>query len=258
MADLTTGDKRKLEKLLGMASGYVLNFGDRTFQEFVLDVTGKDLYGGAYEFNGTSKAKHLRAFWQVEDNYIVAKLLDALIEYGNEYRAFASQPDLVEQCRLVIQRLRQAAPVPDIDAIEVSTNEASFEILAKQIKESIERNEPAAALDRLHTYVVKFVRNLCTDHGIEAPRDRALHALFGEYVRLLHVRGQLESGMTRQILKSTIKTLEEFNHVRNTQSLAHDNQMLNHDEALLIFRHVTASIRFIRDLEVRLKSPARG
>ena len=258
MADLTAGDRRKLEKLLGMASGYVLNFGDRTFQEFVLDVTGKDLYGGAYEFNGTSKAKHLRAFWQVEDNYIVAKLLDALIEYGNEYRAFASQPDLVEQCRVVIQRLRQASPVPDLDAIEAATSEASFEILARQIKESIERNEPAAALDRLHTYVVKFVRSLCTEHGIEAPRDRALHALFGEYVRLLHERGQLESGMARQILKSTIKTLEEFNHVRNTQSLAHDNQVLNHDEALLIFRHVTASIRFIRDLEARLGTSDRG
>lgn len=139
-----------------------------------------------------------------------------------------------------------------------ATNEASFEILTRQIKESIERNEPAAALDRLHTYVVKFVRGICSEHGIEAPRARALHALFGEYVRLLHERGQLESGMARQILRSTIKTFEEFNHVRNTQSLAHDNKVLNHEEALLIFRHVTASISFIRDLEARLGNPPRG
>jgi hypothetical protein len=62
--------------------------------------------------------------------------------------------------------------------------------------------------------------------------------------------------MARQILRSTIKTLEEFNHVRNSQSLAHDNQVLNHDEALLIFRHVTASLRFVRDLEGRLHPQA--
>lgn len=30
MADLTAADRRKLEKLLGMASGHGLNFGDRT------------------------------------------------------------------------------------------------------------------------------------------------------------------------------------------------------------------------------------
>lgn len=83
------------------------NFGDRTFQQFILDVTGEDLYGGACEFNRTSKAGHLRALRQVEDDCIVAKPLKALIECGNECRAFASQPDLVEQYLQVIQRLER-------------------------------------------------------------------------------------------------------------------------------------------------------
>lgn len=256
MADLTSADKRKLERLFEMGGGYVLNFNDRSFQELVAEATGKDLYGGPYGFNGTSKAKHLRAFWAVEDNYTVAKLLEALIEYGNDYNAFAMEAALVEQCQAIIQRVRQTSPVPEIDAIKAISDEKAFEALIRQIKDAIERNEPATALDRLHTYLVKFVRQLCADHGIDAPRDKALHATFGEYVRLLHERGHLESGMARQILRSTIKTLEEFNHVRNTQSLAHDNQVLNHDEALLIFRHVTASIRFVRDLEARLHPQA--
>ena len=54
--------------------------------------------------------------------------------------------------------------------------------------------------------------------------------------------------MTDRILKSSISTLEAFNHVRNNQSLAHDNVLLNYDEALLIFNHVSASIRFLRGL----------
>ena len=40
MSDLTNLEKRKLEKLLGMASGYVLNFSNKTFAEFVMDCTG--------------------------------------------------------------------------------------------------------------------------------------------------------------------------------------------------------------------------
>jgi hypothetical protein len=51
--------------------------------------------------------------------------------------------------------------------------------------------------------------------------------------------------MTERILKSIISTLESFNTVRNDQSLAHDNEILTYDEALLIFNHVSSAIRFL-------------
>jgi hypothetical protein len=41
MSDLTAIEKRKLERLLGLGSGYVLNFSNRTFEEFILDCTGR-------------------------------------------------------------------------------------------------------------------------------------------------------------------------------------------------------------------------
>ena len=63
--------------------------------------------------------------------------------------------------------------------------------------------------------------------------------------------GLIESEMTLRILKSSISTLEAFNDVRNNRSLAHDNPVLNYDEALLIFNHVAGSIRFLRALESR-------
>jgi hypothetical protein len=62
--------------------------------------------------------------------------------------------------------------------------------------------------------------------------------------------------MTRRILKSTISTLESFNKVRNDHSLAHDNPVLNHDEALLIFNYVAATIRFLRTIDSRISTEA--
>jgi len=59
--------------------------------------------------------------------------------------------------------------------------------------------------------------------------------------------------MAVRILKSTISTLEAFNDVRNNRSLAHDNRILQYDEALLIFNHVASSIRFLRSVEDRLR-----
>jgi hypothetical protein len=92
----------------------------------------------------------------------------------------------------------------------------------------------------------------CIAHGVIVTRDKALHSLFGEYVKRLREGGYIESEMTSRILKTSISTLEAFNDVRNNQSLAHDNPILNYDEALLIFNHVASSIRFLRSLERKI------
>ena len=71
MSDLTSMEKLKLEKLLDMRSGYVLDFSNRTFQEFILDNSGLDIYDTKYEHASGSKANRLRAFWRKESNYVV-------------------------------------------------------------------------------------------------------------------------------------------------------------------------------------------
>jgi hypothetical protein len=77
--------------------------------------------------------------------------------------------------------------------------------------------------------------------------------MFGEYVKSLRAAAQIESEMTERILKSSISILEAFNDVRNNQSVAHDNSMLNHNEAQLIVHHVIDVLRFVRDIEDRLR-----
>jgi hypothetical protein len=70
--------------------------------------------------------------------------------------------------------------------------------------------------------------------------------------------GAIESEMTERILKSSIANMEAFNHVRNNQSFAHDNKVLKYSEAMLIFGHVTSSIRFIEELEKSLDKPNKN
>lgn len=55
MSDLTFLEKQELEAVLGMASGYVLNFSDRTFGEFVYESTKLKIDDEKYHTNG-----HLR------------------------------------------------------------------------------------------------------------------------------------------------------------------------------------------------------
>lgn len=84
MSDLTNLEKRKFERLLGMGSGYVLDFSNRTFDEFVTDTVGRNIYDSKYDGLGTSKANRLRAFSQTEPNYVVAKLMGPLLDYQKE------------------------------------------------------------------------------------------------------------------------------------------------------------------------------
>lgn len=81
MSDLKSIEKMKLEKLFDMGSGYVLDFSNRTFQEFIIDNTGINIYDDKYDYASGSKANRLRAFWKKEPNYLVGRLLSDLLEY---------------------------------------------------------------------------------------------------------------------------------------------------------------------------------
>jgi len=66
MSNLKSIDRIKLEKIFEMRSGYVCNFSDRTFGDFVLENTGIDVYGiDKYTQDGTSKANRLRTFLEI-------------------------------------------------------------------------------------------------------------------------------------------------------------------------------------------------
>jgi len=254
MSDLTFSEKQNIERLLGMGDGYVLDFSNRTFEEFVFESTGREIYDDLYNYGSGSKANRLRGFWKEEDNYTVGKLLNDLLDYGEDIGAFQNDAPLLADCRKIATRLIQDSPVSELDALTPITDERDFETVAKTIRGHIEKNEPEVGLDRLHTFIVKFVRSLCQHCGIDIDPETPLHSLFGQYVKKIREGGFIESIMTERILKMSISILEAFNHVRNKQSLAHDNPILNYDEALLIFNHVASSVRFLRSLNRRVKN----
>jgi hypothetical protein len=250
MSDLTFIEKTKLEKLFQMGGGYVLDFSNRTLAEFVVESTGQDIYDAKYDYASGSKANRLRAFWTREPNHLVGKLIHDLLEYCRPAAGDLDKDRLFGECESIVRRLQQSAPVEALDVITAEGSERDFEVLARAVRDSIERNEPEAGLDRLHTYVTKLTRKLAEKRGIAIDRDKPLHSIFGEFVKALRNAGLVKSEMTERILKSSISVMEAFSRVRNEQSLAHDNPTLSYEESLLIFNHVCSAVRFIKALEV--------
>ena len=261
MSELNHLEKMKFEKLFGMGSGYVLNFSNRTFQDFFSESIGIEIYEKRFQKNGPSKANHLRAFWELGSNALVAKAMQEMLDYwraSNTLRGLESteiERNLAEECQKAVYRLQTCAPVENLEAITGDPSNRSFSALSASIRESISKNEPEVALDRLHTYTTKFLRALCDKRGLVPDRTKPLHSLMGEYLKHLKLKGGIESEMTERILKSAISILEAFNDVRNNQSLAHDNQMLNYEESILIFNQVAGAIRFINSVEKKIDRP---
>lgn len=252
MSSLTPREKRQLEDLFDMAGGYVLDFSNPTFARFFEEELDIEIYDEAYAAFGGSKANRLRSFWARESDHKVAKALQALLDHCRDtaHRAVDRQ-DLFSKCEAIANRLAQGHAVPDIEAIKGDTED--FELVAKAARDAIDKNEPEQGLDRLHTFLVKFLRRLCEEHGIPRERSVPLGGLMGAYVKRLKAEGLLTSKMAEHILNSATAVLGQFDHVRNNHSLAHDNPVLSHDEALLIYTNVASAVKFIKSAEASWK-----
>ncbi len=250
MSSLRGRNRLAFEKLFGMSSGYVLNFSNREFDEFIVGCVNKNIYDGdCYESYGTSKANRLREFWDKEPNHIVGKLMVEMLEYSADLTDIDSSSSLYNSCMATAQELSDSQQEIELDAINEVTGKEDVDTLAKSIHELIDSGRPQEALDRLHTYTLKFLRDICSKTGIDTSKEIPLHSLMGAYVKLLKREDLIETEMSIHILKSSISILEAFNHVRNNKSLAHDNNLLSYSESIFICKNVLSTIGFVRELK---------
>lgn len=154
MSSLGNVEKLKLEKLLEMGGGYVLDFTNASFASFVRGSVGIDIYDSKYAVEGDSKAKRLRAFWDIEADQRVGKLLVDLTDYWeasntiNEKEVPAGRRKLYEDCRdIAYHLLGKQKPQPatedeflkrefaSVSLRSINLEGAMTEILEQRLKE---------------------------------------------------------------------------------------------------------------------------
>ena len=86
-------DMRFFDEVFEMQSGYVLDFSDRTFAEFFDSELSINIDTQKYFQGGSSKAKRLRTFLQIEKEPVVARALCALWEYRDAIRGPFNEQD---------------------------------------------------------------------------------------------------------------------------------------------------------------------
>jgi hypothetical protein len=249
---ITAMDMLVVEEVLGMADGYVLNFNDRTFNAFVARHLQIDVTAPMYTGRGTSKANRLRALIYA---FVPEAQAEVLQVFGNHRRTLEQEgrlepldPKLDEQYRAIVTRLaRDAADAPNLE-IERFSADATLNSLVEAIERDIAADAPHTALDRLHTYCMKKFAALCLAAGLEVGERDTLQGRVGRYINALRKSGTLDE-ISNKIAKSTVQIFEQFNDVRNHNSLAHDNQLLKRAEGQYVLESVLSLLRFVRALD---------
>ena len=106
MSSLTPIEKKYLEETLGMHGGYVLDFTNRTFEDFFRHY-GVAIYDDKYQTHGDSKANRMRAFWKQESDQITAKVLAGMLVWCEDDMNEGEHTDAknLDRGRRIIERL---------------------------------------------------------------------------------------------------------------------------------------------------------
>jgi hypothetical protein len=114
MSSLTDIEKRYFEKLLGMQSGYVLDYSDPTFGEF-FNRHRVSIHAQKYQSYGTSKAKKMRAFWEQEPDILVGNVLGEMLDaYEADCTLNSREMDapILQKARQIVARLSGVSASP--------------------------------------------------------------------------------------------------------------------------------------------------
>lgn len=161
-------EKRELENLLDMGSGYVANFSDSTIAHFFADTINVDIHAHKYQSRGTSKAKKVREFWRIEPDHLVGKSIAALIEHVEKNGLTEEKNKLLQPCKAIATRLLSGAV--NLEHLKETVAFDSKQ-LAGQIRrmEASVHTDPALAIGTAKELIETCCKTILAERGKSLP-----------------------------------------------------------------------------------------
>lgn len=249
MSDLKSADvqeiMRYIRKKTKKGAGYVWDFNDITFQEFIEGCTGCNIDSDKYKEKGSSKEKRLRQFLIVEENSRVILLLEELLDYGTR-RNLLLKTYILEMNRIIknLKKYEKTLQVKD-SAIK---NKKEEELLLKEIKEKISKYQYEFAIDRLHT-LLKYKFEAIFKSIDKEIKGETLDSITGELNNILRTNEVFKEKTTFSILSATKKIMKDFDDARNNKTYAHANSIMEKNEAEFLCTYMIDYYNFINRID---------
>lgn len=173
MANFNYVDRQIIERLFNMDTGYVLNFSNKTFRQFIYDVLGIDIESG-YDRSGTSKANRLRTLFLSLSEKECGGLLLHLLNYLDKVIGVSSGSEKDYQSILELAKkmsgLISSSPPKPVDSVRPASSIHYEELLSDllTVAQISNKQERGYAFER-------FLTRLFTEYHVDPrPSFRAV------------------------------------------------------------------------------------
>lgn len=251
MSDLKPADiqelMRYIRKKTKKGPGYVWDFNDITFREFVNGATGCNIDDKKYKTNGTSKEKRLREFLTIEENSKVKLLLEEILDYGTRRKFLLTTH--IKNMKKIINDLKKYEKNIEINENTIK-NKNEERILLKEIKDKISKGQYEFAIDRLHT-LLKYKYEAIFKSIKKDLKGETLDAISGELNNILRINNVFKESTTFSILSATKKIMKDFDDARNNKTYAHANTIMQKNEAEFLCTYMVYYYNFICKIDFK-------
>lgn len=275
-------EKKILEKFLGMDSGYVLNYTNRTFSEFFIGNFNINIYDEKYADKGDSKAKRLRTFWEKESNQLVADSIDKMIEWWksdkliNEEEISSNERELAERCKEIASNLRNRNEINvqkeeieflnrSFDTINIkslnlaTTMETVVQQRLDEIKKCLNNDIALGAIFLIGSTLEGLLINIAKQHPAEfnkvnsAPKDsNGKPKIFREWTLSSLIDVAYETNFIGLDVKKFSHNLRDFRNYIHPEEQISQNFNPNKHTAMIAYNVLLAALNDIKNKKVSL------
>ena len=231
---------------IGVSGGYLGDFSYRTHEEFYPYFCDLNISASAYE--GTTRQRFL-SILENADEPTQAKILKGVLKkYPIDFFP-EEQREIKKRAAIEIEELiRRLESGQAVATEQLYVTNSTVERAIQDTKILIETNGATSGVDRIHTALHGYLREVCRQEGITFVEDETLTQVFK---KLKANHPALQNGGTRQadidqIINSFSNTLDKLNPIRNKASLSHPNEeLLEEDEAMFVVNSAQTVLNYL-------------
>lgn len=245
---LSFRDKNILNDLFN-SGGYVFDFTNKNFSEFIYDICGLNIYRRNYSKEATgkhlSKMKLLIEFVDNENIDIVVKVLNSLWEYqDNPNKNNHDKKNLFNDFIKILEEKNK----DKIDyGILDNYKDITIEEYLTDIKGHIDRKEVNLVMTSLHSVLTTIFRQILDKKKIEYIKDESIDKLMSKYAKSLDDNIYK---FTKPFLKALLNIYNTFNDIRNNHSLAHPTEkFIEIKDSTFVVKSILLSLEYITEIE---------
>lgn len=242
-----------VSRYIGVSGGYLGDFSYRSHHEFYIEL---DLDIDPYKYDGTTRERFIKILSE-SSPAMQAKILEGVLDRFPVGSSDLRTPDRAAEIRRWIVRLRSGLQV------EQPTLRITSEVVERALldaQELLRATGATSGVDRLHTALHGYLREVCGGAGIKAADDAPLTDLFKQ-IREGHPAfrdlGPRSDDILR-VLRALATILDTLNPLRNKASVAHPNPALLPEPEAMLAINAARSILHYMDEKVHRHATGSG